>query len=68
MDDLAERLRSLAVSFDGDQWDHPITAKQDVERALRVIEYLEDPKVLLTIPPPHRRKLSELLHGKDVRL
>lgn len=35
------------------------------DRAARVIEYLEDPQVLLTIPQPHRLRLSELLHGKD---
>jgi hypothetical protein len=28
-------------------------------------DYLEQPDVLMSIPQPHRLKISELLHGED---
>lgn len=43
---------------------HPLSAaKEEIARLSRVIDYLDDPQVLLAIPQPHRMKLSELLHG-----
>lgn len=33
------------------------------KRAARVIDYLDDPRVLCKIPQPHRIALSELLHS-----
>ena len=32
------------------------------QRAMRVVEYLDNPEVLLKMPQPHRMRLSELLH------
>lgn len=35
-----------------------------IDRLQRLTEYLEDPAVLLKIPPPIRLRISELLHGQ----
>ena len=40
MNDLPERLRSLAASLDGDQWEHPIMAREACLRAADAIERL----------------------------
>jgi hypothetical protein len=34
-------------------------------RASRVVSYLDNPEVLLSIPQPHRMRLSELMHGHE---
>ena len=40
MTDLPERLRHLAESLEGDDWEHPITARDDCLRAADEIERL----------------------------
>lgn len=40
MTDLPDRLRSLAESLEGDEWEHPLTAQQDCLRAAEEIERL----------------------------
>ena len=61
---------------------HPLSAaKAQIERLTKtltqvyaalhkltaVTSYLDDPAVLLKIPQPHRMKLSELLHGQEMK-
>ena len=38
----------------------------ELERLRPIDIYLDDPRVLLEIPQPHRMKLSEMLHGSEV--
>ena len=42
MTDLPERLRHLAESLEGDDWEHPITARDDCLRAADEIERLRE--------------------------
>ena len=47
---------------------HPLSAaKAELEQLRRLVDYLDDPQVLLEIPQPHRMRLSQLLHGSDHR-
>ena len=38
MSDLPERLRALATSLEGDEWEHPVTAREDCLAAAEEIE------------------------------
>ena len=42
MNDLPERLRSLADSLVGDEWEHPITAEADCRAAADEIERMTE--------------------------
>jgi hypothetical protein len=54
MADLPERLRDLAESLTGNNWDHPITARGDcltaaaeLERLTRQVQLLHDATIVL---------------------
>jgi hypothetical protein len=69
MSDLIAELEALADALVGHEWELPIMAVEDVRAAIAEIkrlrpiaDYIDDPRVLLLIPQPHRLRLSELLH------
>gem|GEM_PF-5263512 len=65
MSDLPERLRALAASLEGDDWEHPITAREDCLRAAEELERLrairEAARKLTQIAAQNRESLA--LHG-----
>lgn len=42
MNDLPERLRSLAESLDGDEWEHPLMSREVCIEAATLIELLRN--------------------------
>jgi hypothetical protein len=39
MNSLIERLENLLQTLDGDDWDHPITAQEDLKQAIEMLKW-----------------------------
>ena len=48
LDDLPERLRAIADSLDGDEWEHPLSSAADCRRAAVEIERLQTKLLAIT--------------------
>jgi hypothetical protein len=64
---LISNLRTLGLFINDRQPGICVAMQQAADRLYQLQslhDYIEQPEVLMSIPQPHRLKISELLHGE----